>query len=156
MWRPTRQTEPPGGISAGRPSTGRVVGSRTVTDGDVERPRSAGRMSLRHAGSYHRAMDNGPAPDRGAALVGPAAPELTSVEVDGRVSIYVPRSEQMLSLNDTASVIWRLATGEHSEAEILAVLAADYGVEAADIRADVHRTITRFRDEGLLVEHPHR
>lgn len=84
-------------------------------------------------------------------VIGPAAPGVTAVEIDGRFSIYNPTSTQVLTLNETASDVWRLCDGEADATGIVASIAAAYGEPAAAITESVLDTIKLFADEGLLV-----
>lgn len=78
-----------------------------------------------------------------------ARSDLTVVDVDGCVSVYSPRRQQVLSLNETASEIWRLSTEQPDVANIVAVLAAAYRTQPEAIQADVERTIALFEAEDL-------
>lgn len=85
-----------------------------------------------------------------AHLIGPPQPHVIETEVRGDISLYNPRDESVLVLNPTASDVWRLCDGEQTFEEIVSMLAAAYGTEAAAIRADVQRTIEQFASEGFL------
>jgi hypothetical protein len=87
-------------------------------------------------------------------LVGPPAAGVSEVEIDGRICLYAPGSEQVVVLNDTASDVWRLADGERTLAELVDLLAASYGVEAASILGDVQAAVEQFRAAALLAQEP--
>lgn len=86
--------------------------------------------------------------------VGPAASGVTEVELDGRVCLYAPDQQQMVFLNETASDVWRLADGERTVDEIVAVLAASYGTDPEAIADDVRAAIARFDEAGVLAAPP--
>ena len=76
--------------------------------------------------------------------------DLTVVDVDGCVSVYSPHSQQVLSLNETASEIWRLIGHEHCGTDqVVSLLATRYAVQPEAIRADVERVVSLFENEGL-------
>lgn len=82
--------------------------------------------------------------------VGPPAPGVTAVDIDGRFSVYNPLSQRVLTLNETASDVWRLCDGESDVASIVAALAAAYGQPVDAIHEAVVETISLFTAEGLL------
>lgn len=83
-------------------------------------------------------------------LVGPPTVGVLWEDLDGRVVIFNPATQQAAALNETASAIWRLATGDHNEEQVIAVLAEDYNVEATVIRDQVLAAIIELRGQGLL------
>jgi len=60
--------------------------------------------------------------------------------------------EKGLVLNPTAAEIAKLCTGEHSVADIVARLAAQYGKEASAIEREVMGFLTALSERGLLQE----
>jgi hypothetical protein len=89
-----------------------------------------------------------------AAKVGPPAPDVTQTEIDGRISVYDPRTEQVTMLNETASDVWRLSDGTQSVEEIVGALARAYAVDASAIREQVTDAVKQFYDAGLLTLTP--
>lgn len=89
-------------------------------------------------------------PDTDDGAVGPPAAGVTAVDIDGRFSIYNPLSHRVLTLNATASDVWRLCDGEYDQEAVAQLLAAAYGQPVEAIRADVFETIELFAGEGLL------
>jgi hypothetical protein len=85
-------------------------------------------------------------------VVGPAVPHVLEAETDEDISIYNPRTEQVIVLNSTASDIWRLADGTLTLSEITARLASSYQVEADAIADDVAMTVQRFLEAGVIEE----
>ena len=82
--------------------------------------------------------------------IGPSAPGLEELDIDGRVNLYHPTLDQVLVLNETASDVWRLCDGEHTLEEIVNLLTHAYGVDQLRVRAEVLATVQRFQREGLL------
>lgn len=87
---------------------------------------------------------------RSTGTVGPPRSTVQALELDGDISLYDSATSQALVLNATASDVWRLLDGEHTVDEIVALLAAAYGVDVASIRPDVVRIIGELTSAGLL------
>jgi hypothetical protein len=84
------------------------------------------------------------------ATIGPPTRGLTVVEVDDCFHIFNPNTHRAVALNETASQIWRLCTGELNEEQIVRTLADHYGVDRTAVEPDVQRVVRDFTDEGLL------
>ena len=79
--------------------------------------------------------------------------QLIESEIDGDISLYHPRTEQVVVLNGTASDVWRLCDGERSVEEVAALLASSYGLDEPDaILPDVVKTLSQFAESGLFEE----
>jgi hypothetical protein len=79
--------------------------------------------------------------------------QLIESEIDGDISLYHPRTEQVVVLNGTASDVWRLCDGERSVEEVAALLASSYGLaDAEGIIPEVSNTISQFAESGLFEE----
>jgi hypothetical protein len=101
------------------------------------------------AGSMRRvAGDEGPGDEKRWR----PRPELSSVDIDGCVSVYSPATERVVTLNETASAIWRLTLDGRNLDEIVATLAERYSVEPAQIRVEVEHTVATFESEGLYAD----
>ena len=85
-------------------------------------------------------------------LVGPPVAGLTVVEVDECFHIYNPVTKRAVALNETASQIWRLSTGDREFREVVATLAEHYGVDHDSIAGQVRTTIDELAAEGLYAE----
>lgn len=83
-------------------------------------------------------------------MIGPPPAHILETVVDDDISLYDPRSEQVLVLNGTASDIWRLSDGEHDIEGMTLLLAEAYGVEPEAIRDQVVETIRTFTESGFL------
>ena len=90
-------------------------------------------------------------PER-SEVVGPPAAHVVESEVDGRVSLYDPQSEEVLVLNESASDVWRLSDGSQTLEQMVVLLAKAYGVEPASIDDEVVETVRGFRERGLLAD----
>ena len=82
--------------------------------------------------------------------IGPPKTNVLETEVDGDISLYDPESERVTVLNSSASDVWRLADGEHTFDEIVALLATAYGIDEDMIRQDVRQTVDEFVDARLI------
>ena len=87
-------------------------------------------------------------PDMG--VVGPASPHVLETEIDGDISLYDPKTEQVTVLNGTASDIWRLADGTQTLEEITALLASSYQVSSDSIAEEVAKTVDDLAGAGLI------
>ena len=83
-------------------------------------------------------------------MVGPSAEHVVESEVEGRVSLYDPESEEVLVLNESASDVWRLSDGSQTLEQIVTLRARAYGVDPSEISDEVGDTVRGFRDRGLL------
>jgi hypothetical protein len=81
---------------------------------------------------------------------GPRTPGTTEVELDGRVSVYSPLTNDVVMLNDTASSIWRLVDDRSTFEEILDALALAYGTPAETMAHDVAAMLRSFAEAGLI------
>lgn len=73
-------------------------------------------------------------------------------EMEGENLLYRLGAHKAIHLNDTATLIWKLADGSRSVGEIVALLAAQYPDNAPQIAADVNEAIDRLVQEGALLE----
>lgn len=87
-----------------------------------------------------------------SAKVGPPAAHIVESEVDGRISIFDPQTQEVSMLNDTASDVWRLSDGTSTLAQVVRLVAQAYGVEPDAIDEEVKATVKTFYDKGLLAE----
>jgi hypothetical protein len=85
-------------------------------------------------------------------LLTPAASGLTTVEVDGCVSLFNAATQRAVMLNETATEVWRLVDGTRDAEAIVRSVADQYGLDPATIRADVVGAIDVLRREALLAE----
>lgn len=85
-----------------------------------------------------------------AGRVGPPVEGIGETEIDGRISVFNPRTEKVAVLNETASDIWRLADGAHTVAELTGLLASSYGVAPEGIRDEVEAVVAQLRDQGFI------
>jgi Coenzyme PQQ synthesis protein D (PqqD) len=82
--------------------------------------------------------------------VGPPREGVTEVEVDGQVCLFSPATNEVLLLNQTASDVWYLCSGELTTQQIADRLAVVYQVDRATILQDVTATVRSFH-EALLI-----
>lgn len=69
-------------------------------------------------------------------------------ELDGELLLYHPGLKRTLYCNPTAALVWRLADGSRSPAEIAALLADAY--PGASVAEDVARTLGEFDQRGAI------
>jgi hypothetical protein len=71
-------------------------------------------------------------------------------EMEGEAILYWQEKTKMISLNESARVIWQLCDGTRTVSEITSELVASFPEMADEIRAQVPKTIKQFVDEGVL------
>jgi hypothetical protein len=72
-------------------------------------------------------------------------------ELEGQVVIISPEDSVLHELNDTASFIWKLSTGEHGLEEIARRLAQEFEVDEATALADTHALVAELCAKRLLL-----
>ena len=82
--------------------------------------------------------------------IGPPSSHILETEVGDEISLYDPRTEQVVVLNQTASDVWRLCDGESGVDEIVRLLASAYGVDGDQIRREVEETVKSFQIQDLF------
>lgn len=85
-----------------------------------------------------------------ASPVGPTSKSTVVTEIDGDLALYDPQRERVLTLNHTASAIWRLIDGTRTLDELVESLAVAFDMDPESIREDVVTTVDRFTEEGFL------
>ncbi|MFM5932243.1 MAG: PqqD family protein [Novosphingobium sp.] len=70
--------------------------------------------------------------------------------IDDETVVMDIDSAEFFSLNETAGAVWRAIDGKRDRDEVLAAVAAEYGIDAQDIAADVDEVLGRFVDAGFL------
>jgi hypothetical protein len=68
----------------------------------------------------------------------------------GEVVLYDERTCRPLLLNVSAASVWLLLDGRRTLADVVAAVAADFGVELTAVADDVAATIAEFVSLGLL------
>lgn len=79
----------------------------------------------------------------------PAA-DVCQVELDGRISLFAPSTDQILSLNETATAVWRLCDGTRTRGGIVDELATVYGLDAQHVDSEVRGLLETLRAAGAL------
>lgn len=72
-------------------------------------------------------------------------------ELQGEVVVISPEDSVLHELNETASFIWRHATGEHTAEEIAGRMADEYEVDRATALADACELVNHLEQRKLLV-----
>ena len=76
-------------------------------------------------------------------------PKLAWREVDGEMVIISPEDSQVHELNETASLVFALCTGEHSDGRIAELVGLAWEL-AQPPDAEVRACLAQLRDEGLI------
>jgi hypothetical protein len=71
-------------------------------------------------------------------------------EIDGEVLLYSPIATRSIYLNPSASLIWRLCTGEFSTEEIIESLQKQFPEQADAIENDVVTTLNQFVESQAI------
>ena len=71
-------------------------------------------------------------------------------EIDGEVLLYSPKATRSIYLNPSASLIWRLCTGEFSTQEIIDSLRNQFPEQADSIEDDVMATLDQFIESQAI------
>lgn len=74
-------------------------------------------------------------------------------EIDGEVLLYSPSATRSIYLNQSATVIWRLCTGEFTTGEIIDSLQDQFPDEAESIKKDVLTTLEKFVESSAIELH---
>jgi hypothetical protein len=92
----------------------------------------------------------------GSTPVARRGTDVTAVDVDGRLSLFVPSSEQIVLLNESASAIWTLCDGTRTVDAIVSTLAEEWAKAPDVMRVEVHQVLARLDAVGALVPAPDR
>jgi hypothetical protein len=90
------------------------------------------------------------APPSTGEVAGPPAADVTVEEIDGRLAVCVPSTENILYLNETATAVWRLCDGTRSDLDVATAVAATYGQEIDAVDAAVRDLLRDLRAAGAL------
>lgn len=71
-------------------------------------------------------------------------------EFDGELVLYHSTSTQVVYLNETAALVWRLCDGERSVEAICTLLKEAYPDTADAIEGDVTATVAKLVESGAL------
>ncbi|WP_431201933.1 PqqD family protein [Bradyrhizobium betae] len=93
-----------------------------------------------------------PAGDKGqgAAIVWQKRNDFISDEIDGEALLYCTTQHEVIHLNETATVIWKLCDGTRTSADITDVLSVHYPEARAEIAADVSEAISFLLKRGTI------
>ena len=119
-----------------------------VTTDGRPRPRVRHRSSRHRSGRTRRALRR-PRGGRVSDERPERADGLESYEVDDGLVVYQAASDRVHYLNPTASVVYELCTGNHTEAEIVALVGEVWGL-AEPPTEEVQRCLADLRTEGVV------
>ena len=90
-------------------------------------------------------------PGDGSAPVGPTRPDVTLQRVGREAILHDAAAGKAHVINAPAARVWELCDGRAMD-DLLRAFAEPYGRAPDDVRADVERVLTGFRQLGLLAE----
>jgi hypothetical protein len=83
------------------------------------------------------------------------SPSIVVAEIDGDITAFDPIQSRVVVLNETASEIWRHASGGHTFEDLVSRLANQFGVEATAIREEVATVVSHLIEAGFMAaEYP--
>lgn len=84
------------------------------------------------------------------------SPNIVWIDEEDEIRLYDAQSNQFQSLNETGTLIWRLAMAEHDHRQIVEQLIQTFQpqseLEAEQICQDVGEYLDELKTAGLLVE----
>lgn len=83
-------------------------------------------------------------------IIGRPAPDVTAVEIDGRIALFTPSSGQVAVLNESASLVWSLCDGRRTEAGLVTEVVALTGAPVAEVGRDIATILHRLHSLGAL------
>ena len=86
-----------------------------------------------------------------ARSAGHPSPTVSVMALDDELSLFDARTGTAMTLNRTAADIFHLLDGTTSADDLVAELARAYGLEPADIRADVESALTDLAAAGVIL-----
>ncbi len=75
-----------------------------------------------------------------------------AVKLDDNVAIYDEVDQFLILLNASAAAVWELCDGATTLDEMVRTLTGRHPEQAAEISDDVHRTVGKLRELGLVVD----
>ena len=84
------------------------------------------------------------------ALLSKLIDRFVETAIDDETVVMDMNSGEFFSLNHTAGAVWRLIDGTRNRDTIVAHLAADFGLEAETIAAEIDEEIGSFREAGFI------
>jgi hypothetical protein len=70
--------------------------------------------------------------------------------MSGQIMLLQIRTEQYFSLDQVGARVWELIDGRRSLGGILSILRAEYEVDEADLRADIHELLADLAAHQLV------
>ena len=83
-------------------------------------------------------------------MVGPPPPHILEQELTTELLLYDESQQLFVSLNETASDVWRMASGEFTIDEIVTKLASSYKADPSTVRKDVARVVDDLVEKKLI------
>lgn len=86
----------------------------------------------------------------GSDRVGPPLTWWTEVEVDGCAYVFVPTTERLLALNQTATLVWHRCDGSLSRDQLVAALVEQHGGSPGEVECVTMHALALLVRAGLL------
>lgn len=80
------------------------------------------------------------------------APNVVARTLEGETVLLNLSTEEYFSLNDVGSLVWDLADGQRTIADITQVIVAEYDAERAEVLDDMLALLDELADAGLVVQ----
>jgi coenzyme PQQ biosynthesis protein PqqD len=77
-------------------------------------------------------------------------PDYQMETIDGELLLFHPDQQKIFYCNESAALIWQLCDGQHTVAEIVALLREAYPEAAEEIEKDVQVTLQALHEHGAL------
>lgn len=78
------------------------------------------------------------------------APDYRLEQLDHELLLYHAGKTTALYLSETASLVWHLCDGRHSDRDIMNLLAEAFPETGGSVAADVESTLRRLEQEGAI------
>ena len=85
---------------------------------------------------------------------GPVADDATVVEIDGRIALFIPATQELAFLNTTASDVLQLCDGHRTLDDVVLRIANDSGVPATAVADSVTLAVDSFIARSFFGAHP--
>ncbi len=76
----------------------------------------------------------------------------SAVELDDNLGLYDEVGQLLILLNTSAATVWELCDGATTLDEMVRALTRAHPEQAAEIAEDVHRTMTKLAELGLVAD----
>jgi len=78
------------------------------------------------------------------------ADRFVETAIDDETVVMDMDSAEFFSLNETAGAVWRAIDGERGRDQVVAAVAAEYGIDPTEIASDVDELIAQMVKAGFV------